>query len=93
METGERPPWWRHVLDLDSRLDEDYPGRRGVRGMRGPSGDGPPRPSRRALAADVVVSLVLTVIAVTVSARYPAIADRPEVIEYLRLGPASTRSL
>ncbi|WP_240778033.1 sensor histidine kinase [Nonomuraea basaltis] len=92
METGERPPWWRHVLDLDSRLDEDYPDRRGVRDTPGLSGDGPPRLSRRALAADVVVALVLTVIAVAVSASYPVsgpIANQPEVIEYLRLPPAA----
>ncbi|MEU7004777.1 histidine kinase [Nonomuraea sp. NPDC046570] len=79
------------MLDLDSRLDEDYPDRRGVRGTLGLSGDGPPRPSRRALAADVVVALVLTVIVVAVSARYPVIgpvADQPDMIEYLRLGPA-----
>ncbi|MFF3669578.1 sensor histidine kinase [Microtetraspora malaysiensis] len=91
METGERLPWWRHVLDLDSRLDEDYPDRRGVRDTPGVSGEGPPRLSRRALAADVVVAIVLTVIAVTVSVKYPVsgpIADQPKVIEYLRLRPA-----
>ncbi|MGP3963964.1 hypothetical protein ACTWPT_49170 [Nonomuraea sp. 3N208] len=85
METGERPLWWRHVLDLDSRLDEDYPDRRGVRDTPGLSGDRPPRPSRRALAADVLVAIVLTVIAVIISAKYPvigSIADQPEVIEY-----------
>ncbi len=74
------------MLDLDGRLDEDYPD------PPRPSGDGPPRPSRRALAADVVVALVLTVIVVAISARYPGIgpiADHPEVIEYLRLQPDS----
>ncbi|WP_275415178.1 sensor histidine kinase [Planotetraspora silvatica] len=89
METGERPPWWRHVLDLGSRLDEDYPDGRGVRGTQGLSGDGPPRPSRRALAVDVVVAIVLMVIAVTVSAKHPVIADHSEVREYLRLRPVA----
>ncbi|WP_307801179.1 sensor histidine kinase [Microbispora triticiradicis] len=75
METGERRPWWRQVLDLYNRLNQDYPVRRD---------DGPPRPSRRALAADVVVALVLTVIAVTVSAM-GSVSHRPEVIDYLQL--------
>ncbi|GAB3883088.1 hypothetical protein GCM10027612_14570 [Microbispora bryophytorum subsp. camponoti] len=78
------------MLGLDGRLDEDYPDRRGVRETPGLSSEGPPRPSRRALAADVVVAIVLTVIAVTVSVRYPVIGpvtDQPEVIEYLRLRP------
>ncbi|MFI6740619.1 sensor histidine kinase [Nonomuraea sp. NPDC050451] len=90
METGERRPWWRYVLDLYSRLNEDYSDRRSVRDTPGRSGDGPPRPSRGALAADAVVAIVLTVIAVTVSVRYPLagpVAHQPEVIEYLRLRP------
>ncbi|GAA1003822.1 hypothetical protein Aple_004940 [Acrocarpospora pleiomorpha] len=67
-------------------LDLDSPDRLGVRD----TGDGLPRPSRRALAADVVVAIVLTVIVVTVSARYPVIgpiANQPDAIEYLRLRP------
>ncbi|GAA4572718.1 hypothetical protein GCM10023193_64780 [Planotetraspora kaengkrachanensis] len=89
VETGERLPWWRHVLDLDSRLD--YPDRRGVRETPGLSSEALPRLSRRALAADVVVAIVLTVIAVTVSVSYSvndSDADRPQVIEYFRLQPA-----
>lgn len=92
VETGERRAWWRHVLDLDSRLDEDYLNRRGVRDTLGRRSDGPPRLSGRALAVDVVVAIVLTVIAVAVSASYPVsgpIANQPEVIDYLRLPPAS----
>ncbi|MFB4285410.1 sensor histidine kinase [Nonomuraea sp. MTCD27] len=90
METGERRPWWRQVLDLYNRLNEDYSDRRGVRDAPVRSGDGPPRLSRRALAADVVLAVVLTVLAVTVSARDPAIgsaANQPAAIEYLRLRP------
>ncbi|WP_433512658.1 sensor histidine kinase [Nonomuraea sp. CA-143628] len=74
MEIGERRPWWRHVLALYSR--------RGARDT--------PVLSRRALAADVAVAVVLTVIAVAVSAKLPAIgpvANQPEVIEHLRLRP------
>ncbi|MCC5576237.1 hypothetical protein IMZ11_11395, partial [Microtetraspora sp. AC03309] len=84
MEIGERPPWWRHVPDLGGRPDDDY-----LDDTPGPNGDEPPRPSRRALAADVVVAIVLTVIAVTVSGHHGPSADRPAVIEYLRLPPAS----
>ncbi|MFI7127966.1 sensor histidine kinase [Nonomuraea sp. NPDC050153] len=82
METGERRPWWRHVLDLYSRLNEDYSDQRG---------DGPPRLSRRALAADVVIAIVLTVIAVALAVKDPAIgpAHQPAAIEYLRLRPGS----
>ncbi|GAA3581379.1 hypothetical protein GCM10022419_073650 [Nonomuraea rosea] len=126
VETGERRPWWRHVLDLYRRLNEDYPDQRYVRdtpgqrdlrdtperrdardtpGQRGlrdtperrdardtPArrGDGPDRLSRRALAADVVIAIVLTVIAVTVSANDPATGPtvrQPDAIEYLRLRP------
>ncbi|MEV0349241.1 histidine kinase [Nonomuraea sp. NPDC050680] len=86
METTERRPWWRHVLDLYRRLNEDY----SARDAPGRSSDGPPRLSRRALAADVVVAIVLTVLAVTVAAEYPAIgpaAKQLEVIEHLLLRP------
>lgn len=90
VETGERRPWWRHVLDLYRRLNEDYSDRRGVQDTPGRRSDVPPRPSRRALAADVVIAIVLTVIAVTLSAVEPATgptARQPAVIEHLRLRP------
>jgi signal transduction histidine kinase len=98
VETGERRPWWRYVLDLHSRLNEDYPDRRGVRDTPGRSSDGPPSLSRGALAADVVIAIVLTVIAVTVSAMDPAIgpaAHHPGAIEFLqlRLGPPADHAL
>ena len=78
------------MLDLYSRLNEDSSDQRGVRGAPGRSGDGPPRPSRGAFAADVVIAIVLTVIAVTLWAKDPAIgptAHQPEAIEYLRFRP------
>ncbi|MEU4227925.1 histidine kinase [Nonomuraea sp. NPDC026600] len=78
------------MLDLDSRLDEDHPHQPSVRDTPGLSSDGPPRPSRRALAVDVLVAIVLTVIAVTLAVRHPVIGpvtNQPEVIEYLRLRP------
>ncbi|MFS1303088.1 sensor histidine kinase [Streptosporangium longisporum] len=94
METDERPAWWRRLLNPDDRPDEDRPDRRGVRDTPGPGGDGGrPGPSRGALTADVVVALVLTAVAVTVSVRYPVTgpaADQPEVIEYLRLRPTAS---
>ncbi|GAA4040504.1 sensor histidine kinase [Nonomuraea soli] len=80
MENGERPPWWRHRLGLGSG-----------RGAP-PGGEGPPRPSRRALAADAAVAVVLTVVALAVASRHPAIgpvADHPDVLDYLQLRPAS----
>ncbi|MEO3796846.1 histidine kinase [Nonomuraea sp. B10E15] len=84
METSERRPWWRRVLDLYSRLNEDG----SARDAPGRSGGGSPGLSRRALAFDVVFAIVLTVLAVTVAAEYPAIgasAQHPAVIESLRL--------
>ncbi|MFG1680799.1 sensor histidine kinase [Nonomuraea sp. NPDC049269] len=90
MEIGERRSWWRQVLDLYSRLNEDYSDQRGVRDTPGRSSGGPPRLSRGALAVDVVIAIVLTVIAVTLWAKDPAIgstAHQPEAIEYLRLRP------
>src|SRR4051794_37425601 len=92
VETRERPRWWRHVLDLDGRPDEDHPDRRGLRDTPGPRGDGPSRPSRRALATDVAVAIVLTFIAMAVSVRNPSVGllpNQPEVIDYLRLKPAA----
>lgn len=58
------------MLDLYSRLNEDYSDRRG-------DTPGPPRPSRRAVAADVVIAIVLTVIAVTLSANDPTAGPEP----------------
>ncbi|MGR6922683.1 sensor histidine kinase [[Actinomadura] parvosata] len=55
VETRERRPWRRRVLDLYRRLNEDHAP--------------PERPSRAALAADVVIAVVLTVLALTLSAR------------------------
>lgn len=84
VETSERRPWWRCVLDLYSRLNEDD----SARDTPERSSDGTPRLSRRALAADVVVAIALTVLAVTAAAQYPAIgaaAQQPGVIESLRL--------
>lgn len=84
VETSERWPWWRRVLDLSHRLNEDD----SARDAPGRSGGGSPGPSHRALAFDVVVAIVLTVLAVTVAAQYPAIgaaAQQPGVSESLRL--------
>lgn len=84
VETSDRRTWWRRVLDLYRRLNEDY----SAPDAPERSGDRPARLSRRALAVDVVVAIVLTVVAVTVAARSPAIgsaAHQPEVIESLRL--------
>ncbi|WP_432866253.1 sensor histidine kinase [Microbispora rosea] len=84
METSERRPCWRRVLDLYSRLNQDD----SARDAPGRSGGGSAGPSRRALAFDVVFAVVLTVLAVTAAAQFPAIgaaAQQPEVIESLRL--------
>ncbi|MEV0824875.1 sensor histidine kinase [Nonomuraea rubra] len=86
METSERRPWWRRVLDLYRRLNEDDP----ARNASGRSRGGSAGPSGRALAFDVVAAIVLTVLAVTVAAQYPAIgaaARQPAVIESLRPPP------
>ncbi|GAA3827816.1 hypothetical protein GCM10022226_55850 [Sphaerisporangium flaviroseum] len=67
--------------------------RRGVRDTPGPLGDAPSRPSRRALATDVAVAIVLTVIAMAVSVRNPSVgplANQPEVIDYLRFRPVAS---
>nr|WP_245652937.1 histidine kinase [Herbidospora sakaeratensis] len=62
METGERPPWWRLLLD---------------------SGRERARPSRWAVAADVVVALVLTFVVLAVA------KDLTGSAEYLSLRPES----
>jgi signal transduction histidine kinase len=84
VETSERRPWWRRVLDLYRRLNEDDP----ARTASGRGGGGSEGLSGRALAFDVVAAIALTVLAVTVAAQYPAIgatAQQPAVIESLRL--------